>query len=114
MRLSVETLRQVVKRDWPITFVPQQLTAYGGLELLRRYLRRLELPRRLHAACAGLGGDYSGAPLGVSVAATCKVPALHIAATPPLNPPHLMSQWMPTAVNGMTVGAGHFNQLDLG
>ena len=38
MRLSVSTLRQVVKRDWPITFVPQQLTSYGGLELVRRYL----------------------------------------------------------------------------
>jgi hypothetical protein len=23
-----------------------------------------------------------------------------------------MSQWMPTVVNGMTVGAGHFNQLE--
>jgi hypothetical protein len=65
MRLSVETLRQVVKRDLPIAFVPQQLTSYGGLELMRRYVRRLELPRRLHAACAGLGGDYSGARLGL-------------------------------------------------
>ena len=44
MRLSVGTLRQVVKRDLPIEFVPQQLTSYGGLELLQRYLRRIELP----------------------------------------------------------------------
>jgi len=65
MRLSVETLRQVVKRDMPIAFVPQHLTSYGGLELLRRYLRRRELPRHLRAACAGLGGDYSGARLGL-------------------------------------------------
>ena len=65
MRLSVETLRQVVKRDLPIAFVPQQLTSYGGLELLRRYLRRLALPRRLQVACAGLGGDYRGARLGL-------------------------------------------------
>src|ERR671918_1112070 len=62
MRLSVGTLRQVVKRDLPIAFVPQQLTSYGGLELLRRYLRRIELPRRLQAACAALGGDYGGSP----------------------------------------------------
>ena len=48
----------------------------------------------------------------MTVAARCKVPALHIAATPPLNPPQLMSQWMPHVVNGMTVGAGHFNQLE--
>src|SRR3989475_10150549 len=72
MRLSVETLRQVVKRDLPIAFVPQQLTSYGVLELLRRYVRRIELPRRLRAACAALGGDYGWcaagpAALGASV-----------------------------------------------
>ena len=65
MRLSVGTLRQVVKRDLPIAFVPQQLTSYGGLELLRRYVRTLEIPGRLHRACAALGGDYSGARLGL-------------------------------------------------
>src|SRR5919106_5081909 len=64
MRLSVGTLRQVVKRDLPIAFVPQQLTSYGGLELLRRYLRRLDLPHRLQAACAALGGDYGGSASG--------------------------------------------------
>src|SRR3989441_4537409 len=63
MRLSVGTLQQVVKRDLSIAFVPQQLTSYGGLELLRRYVRRIELPRRLQAACAALGGDYGGARL---------------------------------------------------
>ncbi len=65
MRLSVGTLRQVVKRDLSIAFVPQQLTSYGGLELLRRYVRRLDLPRRLQAACAALGGDYGGARLAL-------------------------------------------------
>src|SRR5262245_22052264 len=65
MRLSVGTLRQVVKRDLPIAFGPQQLTSYGGLELVRRYLRRIDLPRRLHAACAALGGDYGGARLAL-------------------------------------------------
>lgn len=47
------------------------------------------------------------------MAAQCKVPALHLAGTPPLNPPHLVSQWLPTVVNGWTVGAGHFNQLEV-
>src|SRR4030095_11533324 len=65
MRLSVGTLRQVVKRDLCIAFVPQRLTSYGGLELLRRYVRRVELPRRLQAACAALGGDYGGARLAL-------------------------------------------------
>src|ERR1043166_7974523 len=69
MRLSVGTLRQVVKRDLPIAFVPQQLTSYGGLELLRRYVRRIALPRRLQAACAALGGDYGGARLALLVLA---------------------------------------------
>jgi hypothetical protein len=75
MRLSVSTLRQVVKRDVPIAFVPQQLTSYGGLELLRRYLRRIDLPRRLHATCAGLGGDYSGVRLGLLLLALLYVGA---------------------------------------
>src|SRR3970040_331140 len=75
MRLRVGTLRQVVKRDLPIAFVPQQLTSYGGLELLRRYLRRIDLPRRLHAACTGLGGDYSGARLGLLLLALLYVGA---------------------------------------
>jgi pimeloyl-ACP methyl ester carboxylesterase len=48
-----------------------------------------------------------------AVAARCTVPVLHLAATPPLNPPHLMSTWLPTVVNGWTVGAGHFNQLEV-
>src|SRR3989442_633055 len=69
MRLSVGTLRQVVKRDLSIAFVPQQLTSYGGLELLRRYVRRIELPRRLQAACAALGGDYGGARLALLLVA---------------------------------------------
>ena len=34
MRLSVASLRRVVKGDLAIQFVPQALTSYGGLELL--------------------------------------------------------------------------------
>src|SRR5260370_40893059 len=65
MRLSVDSLRQVVKRDLPIEFVPQQLTSYGGLELLHRYVRRLGLYPRLRRACADLGGDYGRGPAAV-------------------------------------------------
>jgi Transposase DDE domain group 1 len=75
MRLSVGTLRQVVKRDLAIEFVPQQLTSYGGLELLQRYLRHLELPRRLRAVGAALGGDYSGARLALLLMALLYVGA---------------------------------------
>src|SRR5436309_12712724 len=69
MRLSVDSLRRVVKRDLAIEFVPQQLTSFGGLELLRRYVQRLALPARLRQACAALGGDYNGASLGLLILA---------------------------------------------
>jgi len=49
---------------------------------------------------------------GPAVAKQCSVPALHLAAATPLNPPHLMSQWLPKVVNGWTVGAGHFNMME--
>jgi pimeloyl-ACP methyl ester carboxylesterase len=49
---------------------------------------------------------------GSAATRKCKVPALHIAATPPLNPPNMMAEMLPGVVNGWTVGAGHFNQLE--
>src|SRR5262245_38721964 len=49
---------------------------------------------------------------GLAAVAGCKVPALHLSAASPFNPPHLMSQWLPNVVHGQTVGAGHFNQLE--
>ncbi len=39
MRLRVAGLRRVVKRDFGIEFGGEQLTSYGGLELVRRYFR---------------------------------------------------------------------------
>jgi hypothetical protein len=48
-----------------IEFVQQDLTSYGGLELLRRYFRLLDLHRRIRQAfnAYGLGGDYGAARL---------------------------------------------------
>ena len=65
MRLTVARLRRVVKADLPIEFVAQQLTSYGGLELLRRYFRLLELHRRIRQAVSGYhsGGDYGAGRL---------------------------------------------------
>jgi hypothetical protein len=57
MRLSVASLRRMIKGKLHVEFVHQELTSYSGLELLRRYLRQLDLPRRLRAACASTGGD---------------------------------------------------------
>jgi Transposase DDE domain group 1 len=69
MRLSVASLHRVVKRDLPIEFAPQELTSYGGLELLRRYLQRVDLPGRLRRVLTGLGGDYGSARLSLLVLA---------------------------------------------
>lgn len=65
MRLKIASLRRVVKGDLQIEFVHQDLTSYGGLELLRRYFRLLDLHRRLRDTfrAYGLGGDYGGARL---------------------------------------------------
>src|SRR5262245_38147701 len=63
MRLSVASLRRVVKRDLTIQFVPQALTSYGGLELLGGYLHRVDLGTRLRQACAGLRSDFGSYPI---------------------------------------------------
>ena len=69
----------------------------------------LAMPSKVAASALRAIPEFDGA----AAAALCKVPALHIAATPPLNPPHLVSQILPTVINGITVGAGHFNQLEV-
>jgi Transposase DDE domain group 1 len=60
MRLSVASLRRMIKGKLHIEFVQQELTSYSGLELLRRYLRQLDVPSRLRHAWAASGGDYGG------------------------------------------------------
>ena len=67
MRLKVRTLRQAVKGDLRIEFVPQHLTSYGGLELVRRYVRKRELVVRLRTALAALPSDYGSARLALLV-----------------------------------------------
>jgi hypothetical protein len=57
----------MIKGKLSVEFVDQDLTSYSGLELLRRYLRQLDLPRRLHAACAATGGDYGGGRLALLI-----------------------------------------------
>jgi MYXO-CTERM domain-containing protein len=69
MRLSVASLRRMIKGNLHVEFVRQDLTSYSGLELLRRYLRRVDLASRLRAACAATGGDYGGGHLALLVLA---------------------------------------------
>src|SRR6516225_7961346 len=60
MRLRVAGLGRVVKRDFRIEFGREQLTSYGGLELLRRYFQSIGLNRRIRQGFRehNLGGDY--------------------------------------------------------
>src|SRR5467141_3042642 len=75
MRLSVIALRRMIKGKLHVEFVRQELTSYSGLEVVRRYLRQRELPRRLRAACATTGGDYGGGRLALLVLALLYVGA---------------------------------------
>lgn len=50
---------------------------------------------------------------GVAAATACSVPVLHIAAARPATPPELLQAVIPKIVTGQTVGAGHFNMLEV-
>ena len=64
MRLTVTRLRRI-KRDFSIQFGCEQLTSYGGLELLRRFLVLIDLRARIQCVFAAqpLGGDYGACQL---------------------------------------------------
>jgi hypothetical protein len=65
MRLRVAGLGRVVKGNLGIEFSRDRLTSYAGLELLRRYLDRIELGRRVRERLrrCGLRGDYGSGRL---------------------------------------------------
>src|SRR6266849_4587651 len=69
MRLRVAGLKRVVKRDLGIEFGREQLTSYGGLELLRRYFQSIGLSHRIRQGLRehNLGGDYGCVHLVVLV-----------------------------------------------
>ena len=60
MRLSRANFSVSCKSFSKIEFASQDITAFGGLELVRRYLALIELGRRVRSVFAGydLGGDY--------------------------------------------------------
>ncbi len=72
---------------------------------------------------AGMGGATDDARIegfaamltvdGPAVLGAVTVPVLHIAATPPLNDPAAFAALVPDCTTGMTVGAGHFAQLEV-
>src|SRR5258707_12977996 len=63
IRLSVTSLRRMVKRPLHVECGPQQLTSYSGLELLRRYLRQHDRPSRRGVPWPAPGGACCGARL---------------------------------------------------
>ena len=69
MRLRVTGLRRVVKRNLGIEFGREQLTSYGGLELVRQYFEIISLNRRIRHGFRehDLGGDYGCVHLVVLV-----------------------------------------------
>lgn len=60
MRLSRADFCSPCKSFLKIEFAPQDITAFGGLELMRRYLALIELGRRVRTVFARyeVGGDY--------------------------------------------------------
>ncbi len=64
MRLKVRRLWRAIKRELPIQFGHEQLTSYGGLELVRRYFQLIGLnPRIRRALGKHASGDYGGSHL---------------------------------------------------
>ena len=64
MRLKVRRLWQAIKQELPIQFGHEQLTSYGGLELVRRYFQLIGLNARIRRALGKhTHGDYGGSHL---------------------------------------------------
>ena len=65
MRLKLSRFRRNFNKDLPIEFTEQNLSSFGGLELFSRYLRRVELSRRVREALRGKGirSDYGSVRL---------------------------------------------------
>src|SRR3984893_19545032 len=61
MRLTVRRLWRAIKHGLPLEFGHEQLTSYGGLELVRRYFQLIELKARIRQALGKhTRGDYGG------------------------------------------------------
>jgi pimeloyl-ACP methyl ester carboxylesterase len=126
----------IVMVDQPHIYSPERRTALeamaaaieaGNQEPLSQWIKNMFLPtsdRRLtekvlavmlsappHVAASAVRGALEFDAR--AAAALCKVPALHLAASPPRMPPASIRERLPHLVDGCTVGAGHFNQLEV-
>ena len=68
MRIPKGEIRARV-HDLPITFSQESISAHGGLELVRRFLVRLDFRRRVQEAMKGHAreGDYGLVPILLAV-----------------------------------------------
>jgi len=92
-------------------FIAERMFLPTSDRRLVEYVLSVMLATPAHVAVTAMRGFLAFE--GPAVAARCKVPVLNLVGTPPYNPPHVMSEWLPSVVNGWTVGAGHFNQLEV-
>ena len=66
-------------------------------------------PDHVAQSCIAAMGEWDGP----AAARVCRVPALHIAADEPINDAASLRALNPLLRTGQTVGAGHFNQLEV-
>jgi pimeloyl-ACP methyl ester carboxylesterase len=69
----------------------------------------LRTPQHVAVSCVSLMGEWDGE----AAARACTVPALHIGAEDPINDAAALRALNPLIRTGQTVGAGHFNQLEV-
>jgi len=69
----------------------------------------LATPHHVAASCVTLMGEWDGE----AAARSCTVPMLHIGADDPINDAATLRAFNPRPRTGQTVGAGHFNQLEV-
>ena len=69
----------------------------------------LRTPHHVAVSCVTLMGEWDGE----AAARACAIPALHIGAEDPINDAAALRALNPLLRTGQTVGAGHFNQLEV-
>ena len=69
----------------------------------------LRTPDHVAVSCVTLMGEWDGE----AAARACTVPVLHIGADDPINDAAALRALNPCIRTGQTVGAGHFNQLEV-
>jgi pimeloyl-ACP methyl ester carboxylesterase len=126
----------IVIVDQPLVYSPERRAALeamvaaieaGNHEPLSQWIKNMFLPtsdRQLvekvltvmlsappHVAASAVRGALEFDAR--AAAALCAAPTLHLAASPPRMPPASIRERLPNIVDGCTVGAGHFNQLEV-